>query len=325
MSVPGMIFENPKELKERVERMAGRRVYGAVQVVEDTSNYMSIYGGMVLRLAGIDYFVTGDATEARFGIDDQPKFWVKYAVDLTDGAKKILKLVFHESFQAKLGPATVRCVRRPEKESEVLDLVAGDARFMQGRTVQDCAGNNVRIIDRIRGDTLYNHVAVLEQSHEEYFHDSLPAILDKVVGCIEALAFLHEHGQQHGDVRNDHIMIERDSGAYRWIDFDYWVNYLDYEVWCVGNVLTYVVGKGIIACRDATRELEGRSGAGATIEPGDALVLFPHRLANLRKLYPYIPETLNEQLMRFSASAFDFYEDVTQVIDDLREYLARAS
>ena len=45
---------------------------------------MSIDGGDVLRLAGNDYLVLGNAREGRFGIDDQPKFWVKSAIEKKD-------------------------------------------------------------------------------------------------------------------------------------------------------------------------------------------------------------------------------------------------
>jgi hypothetical protein len=37
---------------------------------------MSIDGGDVMRLAGNGYLVSGNAQEGRFGIDDQPKYWM---------------------------------------------------------------------------------------------------------------------------------------------------------------------------------------------------------------------------------------------------------
>ena len=311
-----MIFEDPAELKERIESRVGRKVYGRAPVVEDTSNYLAIASGSVLRLDGDDYYVTADATEGRFGIGDQPKLWVKYAVDLTDGSRKIIKLVFHERFTTSLGPFTVRCVRDPDKESRVLEAVAGDTRFMQGRTVRDHAGNNVRIIDRIQGETLFNMVATCEAAHEAYFHETMPGILRKVLGTLEALDELHRAGLQHGDVRNDHIFIERDTGAYRWIDFDYAVNYLDYDVWSVGNILTYVAAKGIITCRAAIRR-QSQSGITTCVTPNDTLLFYKYRLANLRKLFPYVPRELNDLLMRFSTGTMDFYTSVGEIVRDL--------
>ncbi len=103
-----MIYEGAAVLKDRIEEMTPRRIYGEVEVHEDTSSYMAIIPGGVLRLAGDDYFIMGDTREGRFGIDDQPKFWVKSVIDLTSGERKIIKLVFHEQFSTHIGPTTVR-------------------------------------------------------------------------------------------------------------------------------------------------------------------------------------------------------------------------
>jgi hypothetical protein len=70
--------------------------------------------------------------------------------------------------------------------------------------------------------------------------------------CIEAIGFLHQHAEKHGDIRRDHILIDR--------------------------------------------------------------------VANLKKIYPYIPESLNRVLMHFSKGANWFYENTTQLLDDLREF-----
>lgn len=315
-----MTIENLAELKERAEEVMGRKIYGRITVTDDTSNYMKIGSGTVLRLHGTNYFVSGDATEGRFGIGDQPKFWVKYAWDLTTGKRKIIKLVFYESFTTTMGFFTFRLTRNPDKESKVLELVRGDDRFMQGQTLHDRSGNNIRIVDFIKGQSLYNEIAALEMSHARYFHELMPEMLRKVVGSVEALDHLAKQGQQHGDVRNDHILVERGTGAFRWIDFDYEVNYGDYDVWSVGNVLNYVVGMGVTACRDVVGAC---TSSGSPLGPDDALLFFKHRLANLRKVYPYIPKELNEVLMRFSTSTVDFYEDVGTIARDLRGVLAK--
>ena len=85
--------------------------------------------------------------------------------------------MFHEQFTTTLGAFTVRCVRDMDKESRVLELVEGDERFMQGHSVRDAAGNNVRVIDRIQGPSLFNKVALLREDHETYFHETLPGLL----------------------------------------------------------------------------------------------------------------------------------------------------
>ncbi len=313
-----MIYEHPEQLKQRIIELTGRRVYGSVEVTEDTSAYMSLVGGMVLRLEGRDYYIISDAKEGRFGISEQPKFWVKYTVDLTDGARKILKLVFHEQFQAEVGGFTIQCVRSPDKESRVLETVDGDLRFMQGRTIYDTRNNNVRVIDWIRGKTLFNHVATIDQPPEVYYHQALPEILGRIAGCLDGLAYLQDNGLHHGDVRNDHIIVDSSTDEYRWIDFDLKVNYLDYDIWSVGNLLTYAVGKKIITCKGAAGMLvEG------SIEADDALLFFPYRLANLRKVMPWISEDLTQLLLRFSAGTVDFYEGFAEIARDLRELLDR--
>ena len=84
--------------------------------------------------------------------------------------------------------------------------------------------------------------------HETYFHTALQGILRKLVRAFEAIRFLHVHGFRHGDIRNDHIMVEHGTGNYMWIDFDYDYdtseNPFGLDVFGLGNILTYAVGKG---------------------------------------------------------------------------------
>ena len=314
-----MIYENQTELRERIEAKAGRRLRGDIQIVEDTSNYVALTGGMVLRIEGNDYFIRGEATEGRFGIGEQPKFWVKHAIDLSDGRRKIIKLVFHEEFSRKLGFVTVRCRRSPEKESAVLELVSGDSRFMQGVTARDPSGNSVRIIDFIRGPSFFNSMNKYDdQPHEQYYHETLPGLLVKLAGCIDAMAFMHERGLEHGDIRNDHILIDRESGDYRWIDFDYAVNYSDYDIWSMGNILTYAVGQTIITCREAGDGKVAGQVRCPPLQADDSLMFYGYRLANLRAIYPYIDAQLNDLLMRFSTGAREFIVDFNEMAELLR-------
>ena len=51
---------------------------------------------------GILYRVTGHERERRFGMEE-PKFWVKRAVEVDSGVKKIIKLAFFETFNLTLG------------------------------------------------------------------------------------------------------------------------------------------------------------------------------------------------------------------------------
>jgi len=321
----GMVFEDRADLKERIEALTNRRVSLDLPVFEDTSSYMAILGGSVLRLDGNDYFVLGDTREGRFGIDDQPKTWVKYALDLGTGEHKIIKLVFYEEFETQLGLVRVRCRRSPEKESAILEMVRGHPRFMQGHTVFDRAGNRVRVIDFIRGKSLYYRLESLEQDHEAYYHETLPKILPEIVGCVDALAFLHEQGQHHGDVRNDHLIHDVETGLYRWIDFDYHVNYSDYDLWGVGNIIAFVVGKGIHTFRGARTHPERYPQLAGPLSEDDACLLAGYRVANLRKLFPYIDPELNDVLLRFAEGAELFYESLSEQVADLRRVTHRLS
>jgi len=312
------MFENKDDLRERIKTLTGRTPPSRPNIIEDTSSYMAIHAGCVLRLAGNDYFVMGDTKEGRFGIEDQPKFWVKRAVDLTTGENKIIKLVFYEQFSTTIAGITVRCKRNPGKESAFLELVQGNPRFMQGITVTDPAGNLIRIIDFIRGNSFFNQVASMKVAHEEYFHEVLPGMMKNVVECIEAMAEVHRNGHHHGDIRNDHILIESESKEYIWIDFDYEVNFLDHDIWSMGNVLNYAVGKGIHSFYEATRKPEKYPLRTQGLDERDALAFYHYRIGNLRKLYPYISAELNDLLMRFSNETLDPYEDLESMARDLR-------
>jgi hypothetical protein len=52
----------------------------------------------------------------------------------------------------------------------------------------------------------------------------------------------------------------------------------------------------------------------------DVNIVFHNRVANLKKIYPYIPDTLNRVLMHFSKGANWFYENAVQLLDDLGEF-----
>lgn len=317
-----MSTESVSELRDQIEAFTGRPHPGRIEILEDTSEYMAIHRGMVLRLRGRDYYVTGDAREGRFGINEQPKFWVKYTIDLETGQRKIMKLVFHEEFTSRLGPFLIRCSRSPIKESDILKIVRGHPHFMQGFTVLDARGNTIRILDIVPGETLLAHVVDIPQSHEEYFFQTFPRVLRSILPCIEALAFLYERGQHHGDVRNDHIIVEAETGLFRWIDFDYHVNYPDYDLWSVGNILIYAAGKGIHPIQTAYENPSRYPLMREQLVPEDAMLFYPYRVANLKKLFPYIPQRLNDILLRFSVGARDFYTDFQSQIRDVREVLS---
>ncbi len=321
--LPIMIFEE-EELKARIMELTGRNIRGPVKISSDTTDFMSVQPEMVLRLEGNDYLVRSDATEGRFGIDEQPKFWVKYAIDLETGVKKVLKLVFYEDYASRIGPFLLRAHRDPEKESDVLDSVRDHPHFMQGRTIRDQAGNLIRVINFVRGKSLYEYLPRIKSDHETYFFEMMPAILTKLLDAFKAMAFLMSLNKQHGDIRSDHIIIDADTGRYVWIDFDFKVSHSDYDLWCLGNVFATVIGKGNHMFRDVQGNPTAYPGIqdGICLTPEDSLMISKGRIANLSKLYPYIPEKINLILTNFSVGTAYFYEDINVLLDHLHEALS---
>lgn len=309
-------------LRDRIVELTGRPAPDRLEILTDTTEFMSIWRGHVLLLEGRRFLIEGDMREGRFGVDDQPKFWVKKALDLDSGGARILKLVFHEEFQIRIGLLRIRCYRNPEKEGRILDVVKGDSRFMQGETLIDDHGNPVRVADFIRGEDLYQYLSGLTLDHETYFHTLLPTALSKIVGAFEAIAFLHSNGQHHGDIRNDHLIIESGTGEFRWIDFDLAQDISDFDVWSLGNVLLYVVGMGEHTFHDLKKGRLTLPVGGRPLTEHDASAFFVHRIINLRKLYPWIPAALNDILMHFSFGTDHFYETVEEILDDLRPVVA---
>ena len=69
-----------------------QRISPSFKVHTDTTNFIGIEYGDVIILDGMAYFIRQNAKEGRFGLDDEEKFWVKNAVDLQNGERKIIKL-----------------------------------------------------------------------------------------------------------------------------------------------------------------------------------------------------------------------------------------
>lgn len=296
---------------------------GALRVVTDTSDFFRLETGDVLLLGGSPYLMRSSVREARFGLDDEVKHWVKRAIDLVTGQTKIVKLVFYEQFTATIGGIVFECFRSPRKEARILGLVNDHPSFMHGLTVPDDRGNLVRVLDYIYGDSLAGRVAGIDQDHEAYLFETLPGILANYLHCVEAVRFLHEHGEKHGDIRRDHILIDADSGHYRWIDFDYNYrhreNIYGYDLFGLGNVLIYVVGKGDVLLADLRRR---DPDVLSRLVDEDLNIVFHNRVANLKKVFPHIPDSLNRVLLHFSRGANWFYEHTTQLIQDLQQAMA---
>ena len=215
----------PKSLsRDDLGRMTAKWVSESAEIGRihyDTTEFFKVEYGDILVLGEKAYFVRHNAKEGRFGLDDEIKFWVRRCIDLQDGSTKIVKLVFFEKFETKIANLKFDCFRSPRKEAKILDLVAGHKNFMQGYWKKDSAGNIVRVIDYIYGKSLHNHIQGLSISHEAYYHETFPHVFKNFLECVKAVEFLHHHRQKHGDIRRDHILIDRESDCYRWIDFDF--------------------------------------------------------------------------------------------------------
>ena len=309
-----------KDLVTRMYPTGSIGRYG--NLYEDTTEFMNIDHGDVMLLGGRHYLVLRDEKECSFGVED-PKYWVKRCRELETGERRIIKLVFYENFPMRLGPVELTAYRSPRKEARMLELVRGDNRFMQGIAVDDAVGNNVRILTVVRGKRLAEAVDELEMDHTTYFHEALPDILVRFMTACEAIRFLHRHGENHGDIRRDHLFVEYGTGNYVWIDFDYTYEFHEnpygLDLFGLGNLLLFLVGKRFYTPHNLRPYLEAL-GEGPP-DSGDFSMLFASRLANLRILFPYIPESLNRVLMHFAQSARVFYTHTDEFLSDLEQAL----
>lgn len=292
----------------------------AGELYTDTTEFMNITCGDVIAVGGKHYLVIRDEAERRFGMED-PKFWVKRCRELETDERKILKLVFHEKFTMVLGGGMeVPCYRSPEKEAEVLDLVKGDDRFMQGFSCQDSAGNLIRVLDIVQGKRLDVVLEDLPEDHETYFHNTFPGVLAEFIESVKAIKLLHDNGFKHGDIRRDHLWRMRDSGRYTWIDFDYtfesYENPFGVDLFGLMNVFLFLVGKGehtvkyVVEC--------GLRPSAEGLDCQDFSLMYRTRIANLKKLFPYIPDSVNNILMLYSYGSDTFYDTTDEMLHDLK-------
>ena len=135
------------------------------RILEDTTDFYDVNYGDVILLDDVGYLVRGTETEKKFGLEGEPKPWVKSCVDLTTGERKIIKIPFYEEFSCRIEGIKSTCLRNPEKEARILSKVRGHSGFMQGFSRIDSNGNNVRVIERIQGMSLDNVVRSIRMDH----------------------------------------------------------------------------------------------------------------------------------------------------------------
>ncbi|MBV5318173.1 MAG: hypothetical protein JZU50_10235 [Desulfobulbaceae bacterium] len=296
------------------------------RVFTDTTDFTSIDYGDIIAAEGRYFLITSYTKEGRFGVDEQIKPWVPKVEDLATGRNYIVKLVFKETFDMRLGQLTVTCYRSPEKEARILELVQGQPHFMQGETLLDAVGNLVRVLAPVCGNRL-DKVIHSESSHRDYFSKELPQILEQFLSSLQAIGFLHRNGFRHGDIRRDHIFVDRNTGIYYWIDFDYDF-YLPekpfaLDLFELGNILIYLTGRGDYHPREVLADPTMGAAVVQALTPADFSLLSQNRIVNLQKLFPYIPDILNNILLHFSAGADVFYETVEELYTDLSTALLK--
>lgn len=308
-------------LRSRIAACVGEdRVPKQITVITDTSDFYRVDYDDIVLLNDRPYFIRNNEREGRFGIDEQQKFWVKRAIDLIDGSTKIMKLTFLERFTARVGELSFECYRSPKKEARILELVRNDDRFMHGFSAVDSAGNLVRVLDFIQGRTLADSILALGTSHEDYFLNHFPGVLDEFIDLVNAIKLLHDHGEIHGDIRRDHVIRDLRTGRCRWIDFDFGYFHTEsrfgYDLFSLGNILVYLAARGDVTVQDLR---QCAPDVAACIRPEDVNIIFNNRLVNLRKVYPYIPEPLNAILLHFAAGSEAYYEHIDELLADLCE------
>lgn len=291
------------------------------RIYRDTSDFTRIDYGDIINVDNRHFLVVGYTREGRFGIDEQPKQWVPKVYDLVSGERKILKLVFHETFTLQLGKLKVTCYRSPEKEGRVLDLVNGNPMFMQGYSALDDAGNLVRVLDIIRGSRLDTAIGRIGGGHQSYMSTHVEEILRRFLKSVEAIMLLHSHGFKHGDIRRDHIHIDKKEGDYRWIDFDYDFYLPERPVALdligLGNILLYILGRRNFRPVDVLQHPEMGEKILETLHVNDLSLLAGDRIFNLRKLFPTLPKCFNDILLHFSAGTSVMYDTVDEFYEDL--------
>ncbi len=287
----------------------------------DTSDFTRIDYGDIIHVDKRYFLVVGYTKEGRFGIDDQPKQWVPKVYDLESGERYIIKLVFHETFYLRLGGLRVKCYRTPEKEARVLDFVNGNPMFMQGHSAVDDAGNLVRILDIIRGTRLDTIIGRIGGNHSNYMENHLETILRKFLKSVEGIILLHHRGFKHGDIRRDHILVDRKDGSYRWIDFDYDFHLPErpyaLDLTGLGNILLYILGRKNFRPVDVLQDPQMGENLLKQLHINDLSLLSKDRIFNLKKLYPDLPKCFNDILLHFSAGTNVMYDVVTEFRDDL--------
>ncbi|MBF0473058.1 MAG: hypothetical protein HQK91_00300 [Nitrospirae bacterium] len=316
-----------KDIKELIIKAVDlTKVPKKLRIIYNTTEFFHLDYDDVLILEDKPYFIRNCCKEGRFGIGEQDKYWVRRAIDLESGELKIIKMVYHENFNLKIGNLSIDFARSPRKEGRILSKVKGHPNFMQGITMTDDSGNIIRVVDFIVGKSWHEIIPQYGVDHEDYYYNHLPRILNEFIELIRAMGFLHSHGEVHGDIRVDHIFKENESGINKWIDFDYSYmmhgeSHFGFDLFGILDVLVYLVGRGNVTLHNLAELLPHEKVKKLDLYEEDLNVFVKGRIVNLRKIYPYISEKLNNIILHVSIGHDDFYDSTGQIVHALKEVL----
>ena len=143
----------------------------------------------------------------------------------------------------------------------------------------------------------------------------------KIVELVEAIRFL-QMNMMTNMVTSGMTMssgrMGQETAAGSDFDFDFLhkENVFGYDLFGLGNILTYLTGRG-----DVTSQLlqQASSPVVSQLTEYDMNIIFNNRVVNLKKVYPYVPDELNHILLHFSMAANVFYDNTDQFLYDLHE------
>jgi hypothetical protein len=192
---------------------------------------------------------------------------------------------------------------------------------MQGYSALDEAGNLVRVLEVVQGMRLDKYLENMGATHKEYFEIHCKGMLVNFLDSVRGISLLHAHGLKHGDIRRDHIYVDHEDGRFRWIDFDYDF-YLPerpfaLDLFGLGNVLLFILGRKNFRPADILHDPELGPEVFARLDTNDLSLVAADRVFNMQKIYPYIPDCLNDILLHFSAGTDVMYDSVDEFYNDL--------
>ncbi|MBE9519785.1 MAG: hypothetical protein IME97_01550, partial [Proteobacteria bacterium] len=94
-----------------------------------------------------------------------------------------------------------------------------------------------------------------------------------------------------------------------------------YDLFGLGNILVFLVGGGDLTIQQLTAE---KAPVLQDMAADDMNVIFNNRVANIQKIYPYVPDALNYILLHFSNGANLYYENTVQLLEDLEDVQIKA-